>query len=159
MEDLSRFTGPSGESSRLAMHRAKAAGASPAAVGLAAALARAAAQNGKIDLPARDIVAGMDAKTKAEVAGMIAPKVDAKAERAKARQSERQRWTSVFAGEASKGRERLAAALLSHADGYPAQNILNALNVSPTDAERDRQAKAKADPWAAVIGRMNAPAR
>jgi hypothetical protein len=141
---------------RLASHQAKAAGASNAAVGLASALARAAAQNGKIDISARDIVAGMDAKTKAEVAAMIAPKVDAKAERAKARQGERERWAKVFGGKASHGRERLAVALLMRADNYPADNILNALAVSPTDAERAQQAEAKANPWGKVIGEMNA---
>lgn len=153
-EDLSRFTGPVGGSSRLAAQRAKAAGVSPAQVGLASALARAAASGGKLDLSARDIVAGLDAKTKAEVAAMIAPKVDTRAERAKAQQSERQRWASVFAGQASRGRERLAAALLAHGDNYPAANILNALNVSPTDAEREQQAQAKADPWGNVIAKM-----
>jgi hypothetical protein len=141
---------------RLASHQAKAAGASNAAVGLASALARAAAQNGKIDISARDIVAGMDAKTKAEVAAMIAPKVDAKAERAKARQGERERWAKVFGGKASHGRERLAVALLMRADNYPADNILNALAVSPTDAERAQQAEAKANSWGRIIGDMNA---
>lgn len=40
MEDLSRFTGPTGGSSRLAAYRARLDGSTPAQAGLAAALAR-----------------------------------------------------------------------------------------------------------------------
>lgn len=85
-----------------------------------------------------------------------APKIDVQAERAAAQSAERQRWATVFASEASKGRERHAATLLGCSDGFSAANIISALSKGPTDADRERAkaSKAAGDVWGRVIGKM-----
>lgn len=86
-----------------------------------------------------------------------APEVNLQAERISALIAERQRWKSVFASEASKGRERHAATLLGCSDGFSAANIITALAKGPTDAERDRTkaSAAAGNVWGNVINRMN----
>lgn len=140
-----------GVSPTLEKYASKASGSSAASIAINAAIARG--KNRQTQTP----------KFNAAVGASIAParvpasKVDVQAERTSAATAERQRWATVFASDASKGRERHAATLLGCSDSFSAANIITALSKAPTDAQRDR-AKASAaagDVWGKVINRMH----
>lgn len=68
------------------------------------------------------------ATTSPKAVPATAGKVDAKAERRAGQMAERKRWTTVLAHDASKGREGLAAHLLSQPQGFAASQIIEALS-------------------------------
>lgn len=75
-------------------------------------------------------------------------KANGDADRAKGRDAERKRWATVFAHEASKGQERLAAHLLGQANGFSASQIIAAL--SSKAAEANAPAPQQSADWADV---------
>lgn len=122
MEDLSRFTGPVGGSSRLAAYRARLNGQSAAQIGLAAALSRNSAPVSARTVPA--------VTAKASPANHQSAKVNRAAIIQSANESEKKRWATVLAHEASQGREKMAAHLLNWPHRFTASQIIAALQAT-----------------------------
>jgi hypothetical protein len=125
MEDLSRFTGPVGGSSRLAAYRARLNGQSAAQIGLAAALSRNSAP-----IAARTVPAVTTVTAKASPANHQSAKVDRAAIIQSANEAEKKRWATVLAHEASQGREKMAAHLLNWPHRFTASQIIAALQTT-----------------------------
>lgn len=134
--DLARFSF-SGASSRLAAYRAGANGKTAAEIGLANALARRSA--GSNPLASR-------VAPKANQRPQSAPKVQGSetVNRAaiiqSANASETKRWATVLGHEVSRGRERLAAHLLSQPQRFSAAQIIAAMSSEANGGAKSHQA-------------------